>query len=359
MAYISSAQSNLTRKINVLDSNGGTKTFTYTSKEWPIGSLGSSKYPHYAVFFINDTLKSTQDGLVQNNFIAGTKTSGTGISTVANNAITTIQRGTITAVNAIKSAAGVDATTQVNPVTWTNTKKRLKQCICLPMPQKVRANYSAAYSTTDDAGLFGTIAAALSGQSNDSMAALGMAAAPTAVGMVSKAAQAGASMLPVLGGAGAAGIAAVTPSGNLVKQMLSKITGKVINKRQEQLFENMEFRTHQFSYLFIPRSKTESDAITGIIKDFKMYMHPELNSGQGSSLLITPAEFDIEFRFLNDENTVISRIATCALISCEVNYTAIGEFVAFKDTPNPIAISLELTFRELEPLTRDMIIKGF
>lgn len=378
MAYVTKKQSDITRQINVLDAKGGLTPFTYNSMEWPIGSLGSVKYPHYAIFYINETLKSEQAGLVQNNFIMGTKTTGSSMSVVATNAgaktaINAITNGSIGALNsginvANKITAGSNAAgvTKVSPlsnipnVEWTSTKKRLKQCICLPMPQKVRANYSAAYTTTEEVGAFGAvIAAALNPNSSDTAMTMAMAAAPTAVGMVSKVTRAAVSNVPVVGSAVSTAIANASPSGKQVSQILSKISGRVINKRQEQLFDNMEFRTHQFSYLFIPRSKDESDSITNIIKEFKIHMHPELNAGQGSSLLITPAEFDIEFRFLNDENLVISKIATCALKSCEVNYTAIGEFVAFKDTPNPIAISLDLTFMEMEPLTREMIRQGF
>ena len=67
-------------------------------------------------------------------------------------------------------------------------------------------------------------------------------------------------------------------------------------------------------------------------------MHPSLEAAAGSSLLITPAEFDIEFRSKDKENASVSRIATCALKSLDVNYTAIGEFMAFEGTSNPVAI---------------------
>jgi hypothetical protein len=363
----------------VFDSSGKSSTFNYDSLEWPIDSLGTTQYPHYAVFYINETLKAEQSNLAQQNFTMGQNTTGSGTSKVAAGAITSVINGAVSAGNTVvntvnkgtaySNAALGTTLGQVNNipmVDWTSTRKRLKQCICLPMPQKVRANYSASYKATDEIGAMGAvIAAAISPGSNDSMQTLAMAAAPTFVGMSSKVAQSvlskggasgkGTALGNALGGA----LAAATPSGKQVSQILSKISGKVINKRQEQLFENMEFRSHQFSYLFIPRSNIESDRITAILKEFKLHMHPDLNAGAGSSLLITPAEFDIEFRFMDTENTSISRIATCALKSCEINYTAIGEFVAFKDTPNPVAISLELTFQEMEPLNRDMIVKGF
>lgn len=320
----------------------------YDTLEYPIKELGSNRYPHFAVFFINENEKAILKSKERNEYsdiVASVnlkaKTANSSISDVFMNKTEIIKE--IPLIGAVAD--------------WTMSKKRLKRVICLPMPQKIRANYTASYQATDETGAFGAvISAALEGESYDTTQTLAMAVAPSAINATTEVGKSLAAKIPVVGSAAKA---IKTPKESTVNQIMSKLSGKVFNKRQEQLFNNMEFRSHQFSYLFIPRNQAESEIIKQIITAFKYYMHPDLNEGTGSSLLITPAEFDIEFRYKDRENTSISRIATCALKDIDVNYTAIGEFVAFDGVDHPVAISLDLLFVEMEPLNRNLIHLGF
>lgn len=333
----------------------------YTKISYPTDSLGSDRYPYYTIFYINDMGKSseyigeTTDAAIARQQVntagvSSSKVAGGAISTVLAGAAKTLDilPGTEQTVSALNSASQTAAA-------WGIPAKRLKTCISLPMPQKVRANYNAGYSETEAQAAFGAVISdVLSGKGVDGMEALALGAAPVAVGLVA----AGAHSL-----ADKAGLGGALPSPEIAQktaaQIASKLSGRVFNRRQEQLFTNMEFRHHEMSWLFIPRNVDESINIMSIIQTFKTYMHPDLANGIGSSLLIVPAEFDIDFMWINDRNVAIPRIATCALLSLDVNYTAIGEFVAFKDTPHPVAIQLDLVFRELEPLNRTMIAGGF
>lgn len=347
----------------------------YETIEWPIGALGGDRYPHYVVFYINEAIKSEDSTTKafteeESRKLREGKTAGSSISTVFKSPI----ESTISATEKQLASLGSNIKWMNETLgtampgeglgegtlnDWSPTKKRLKTVICLPMPQKIRANYGANYSQTDEIGAMGaTILSAISGGSDlVSTALLGFA--PTAVSGLIKTAAAGIRGIPGIGAGASQLIQDAAPTDRMVSQMVSKISGRVINKRQEQLFSNMKFRTHEFSYLFIPRNEEESDIINTIIREFKIHMHPDLSDGEGSSLLITPAEFDIDFRFGDFENDTISKIATCALENFEVNYTAIGEFVAFKGTPNPVAISIDLSFVEMEPLNKTMIKNGY
>jgi hypothetical protein len=228
--------------------------------------------------------------------------------------------------------------------------KRLKQVICLPMPQKVRANYEAGYNSTNPASPFGSIimGVATKGKHELHVDDVFRAVAPSAFGALIKAGS------NVVGAGDAIGV-----TGETLSQIAAKVTGNIFNSRQEQLFQSMNFRHHEFDYTFVPRNYEESQAINNIVFAFKYFQHPEFVDGQNTSRFVVPAEFDIEYRFGDKENTTLSKISTCVLASCEVNYTAIGEFVAFEGYPDPVAISLRLIFVELEPLHRGMIAKGF
>lgn len=330
----------------------------YEAIMYPPQSLGSDQYPYYTIIYINDVNKSEEvtvpantNGNTAGSSIPQALTKSGALPTNNQTNSTTIGGSVMGSVQDALNG-GVNALVGVTKE-WSSTKKRLKVCIGLPMPQKVRANYSAGYTATEAMGAFGAvITSALDGNMKDSAKTLALAAAPTIAGT----AMAGAKTL--LGKAGGI-LPDASTTEKIVGQLASKLSGRVFNRRQEQLFENMEFRNHALSWLFIPRNIDESVSIMNIIQLLKEYMHPDLNDGSGSSLLIVPAEFDIDYMWLGDRNFAIPRVATCALISIDVNYTAIGEFVAFADTPYPVAIQLDCVFREMEPLNRTMIQNGF
>lgn len=360
------------------DFNNNDVTTTYNTLEYPVGGLGGSRYPHFTMFYFNELDKATVQSEYQQSNVPS-RGVGVGKSTALKGDVKTTDMPTSddlkntveTLMNGDFSKSGrqiVDTAIKTAESAITNTisfissgikkytpaRKRLKLAIALPMPVKVRANYNAGYVATDEIGAMGaTIFAAIQGG--------GEAAGKTALFSAIPAA-AGAALQTVGGKVLGKDVNEALNSGFDSKgfqQLVSKLSGRVINKRQEQLFNNMDFRSHSFEYLFIPRSKEESDAVYEIIKQFKLAMHPTLEDGFGNSILITPAEFDIEFRYKADENQTVSRISTCALKSMDVNYTAIGEFVAFEGTDNPVAISLDMVFVEMEPLNRNQIQLGY
>lgn len=302
------------------------KQFKYISFEYPVDELGTERYPHFMVFYINANTKSAlgknadsfQEGIKLNN------TSGMALS---------------------KTGAGEFAATPF---------KRLKMAICLPMPSKVRADYSIGYQETEAMGKMGAvITSAMSGQGFKEAGA----------GMINTMSQVmGPSIIKGLGAA--IGAKTGIPVGDVIDikvldQINAKVQGAIVNRRQEQLFESVKFRSHDYTWLFLPRSKEESDAINAIITTFKFHSHPEIDGSTTNSMMILPDEFDIEFRYGNNLNKSISRVATSVLARVNVDYTPVGEFISFDGYSDPIAVSLSLTFMELEPLYRDMIQRGF
>jgi len=335
---------------------------SYSTIEYPLGQLGGERYPYYTIFYINENSKSKyiKD---TSTYDVEEKRTGAAVSQSINK--TYISEAIKTGTNVLIAGANVlsDASQgspqpfgkikKLDSVEFTTGTKRIKSAICLPMPAKVRANYDADYSASEAIGALGaTILAAISPDGDTAATAL-QGLAPIAVERIAK--RISLKIPGLRDNAREHG----DDAGKIAKNIIQKFTGKVINRRQEQLFNNMKFRSHQFSYLFIPRNEQESKNITNIIREFKLHMHPEFDgSAGGSSLLITPAEFDIEFMHKDEENVALSRITTCALQSIDVNYTQIGEFIAFEGTDNPVAIGLDMIFVELEPLTRELIDKG-
>jgi len=119
------------------------------------------------------------------------------------------------------------------------------------------------------------------------------------------------------------------------------------NPFRETLFESVDYRTFQFSYRFLPKTKIETDKIQAIIKTFKKHMHPELT--QQKLFYIYPSEFDIKYFYKNDENRYLHKFARCALTDMVVDYGG-DQFVTF-DGGAPVEIGMTLKFQELEQMT--------
>lgn len=380
------AYNTTTRNINHKVLNGkknGPSYISYESIGYP-SNLGSERYPHYTMFYFNSVLNAdlTQYGNASNVMLD--RSSNVSMSSVLENAInssnpsikTTAQGsvGNVTgesqttddsimlnlmdaAKEKLKSGVGYVADKIVSMSGMMTARKRISLAIALPMPIQIRANYGAEWQMTDEVGPIGAlITDALSrGDVVPSKNNILFQGAPIAVDLARGVAVGAASSLnKSLGDT----LESATKGIN-VKQIVSKLANRITNPRQEMLFKNMKARSHEMSFLFVPRSEQESKQVEDIIMEFKKQMHPSLEAAAGGSLLITPAEFDIEFRYKSDENKNLSKIATCALTSLNVDYTAIGEFVAFAKTSNPVVIRLDMIFSELEPMTRQMIESGF
>ena len=136
------------------------------------------------------------------------------------------------------------------------------------------------------------------------------------------------------------------------------ITKRIENPFKEQLFKTMNFRDFAFEYKFAPRNQKELNSVMDIIELFKMHMHSE--KSQDGLFLIYPSEFSIEFRYKGQRNDYVNRIADCALTDMRVDYGQGGTFTTFKDTRGaPSEITMQLAFKELEILTRDMVEQGY
>jgi len=120
-------------------------------------------------------------------------------------------------------------------------------------------------------------------------------------------------------------------------------------------FETINQRTFNFSYTFLPRSEKEVTQVKNIIDLFKFHMHPELSSG--SMFYIYPSEFDIVYYYKGKENEFVNKISTCALTDMDVKYG--GEYFSTFVNGAPAEISMTLSFKELELLTKERIVKGY
>ena len=143
--------------------------------------------------------------------------------------------------------------------------------------------------------------------------------------------------------------------------VLKNMFGAATNPYMEVLFDQMAERNFTYNFTFQPRNAQETLDVHKIIKLFRFHMAPEMR-GQNDKWLTLPSTFDIHYMYQHGlsgavENTYYNRIATCVLTSCNVNYAEEG-VRSFGDGA-PTAIKMDLAFKEMELLTKEMIDVGY
>lgn len=150
---------------------------------------------------------------------------------------------------------------------------------------------------------------------------------------------------------------------NASPDVLGLMSRTAKNPKKDVLFKEVGPRRFQFEYTFMPRTATEANDVRDIIFMFKYFSHPEMLEGFDTFLYIYPAEFDIEYIFVNQVgeevvNEHLNRISSCVLESVHVTYGGQGTFQSLI-AGEPIVTNLVLQFREIETLHQDRIAAGY
>jgi hypothetical protein len=234
-----------------------------------------------------------------------------------------------------------------------DTTTRVSDSVAIYLPPDVKDTTSATYNDMAT-GMMG-YAAAVGGDFLKQMGASDYSAAAK-------------SLLGGLGGIAteaakktAAGVIETLTGAEGATQLGNRVFGQADNPYMEVLFESMGIREFTYNFTFAPRNTDERDDVQSIIQLFRFHMAPELQGAQ-SRFLTLPSEFDIHYMYMakdgtNSENDYYNKIATCILTNCAVDYTP-GAVKSFADG-SPTQITMSLTFKETETLTKGKINEGF
>jgi len=234
-----------------------------------------------------------------------------------------------------------------------NTTTRVSDSVAIYLPPNVQDTTTATYNDMAT-GMIG-YAAAVGGDFLKQMGASDYSAAAK-------------SLLGGLGGIAteaakktAAGVIETLTGSEGATQLGNRVFGQADNPYMEVFFESMGIREFTYNFTFAPRNTDERDDVQSIIQLFRFHMAPELQGAQ-SRFLTLPSEFDIHYMYqakdgTNSENDYYNKIATCILTNCNVDYTP-GAVKSFADG-SPTQITMGLTFKETETLTKNKINEGF
>ena len=146
--------------------------------------------------------------------------------------------------------------------------------------------------------------------------------------------------------------------GQGITDVLLFSAGYAQNPQVELLFKTIQNREFLFDFKFVPRNKKEAEVIVKIIQAFRFFAAPEIpTTGQGR-YFVPPSEFDIQFMVGEKINPNLPKVATCVLQGIDVNYGSAGQWTAFDDGM-PVEISMQLRFKEVEIMHKELIKQGF
>jgi hypothetical protein len=141
------------------------------------------------------------------------------------------------------------------------------------------------------------------------------------------------------------------------EQVAEIVAGKAVNPRTDTAFDAMQYRTHEFTFNLIPRTKEEADNIDAILNILHFYSLPSY--GDSASVLNFMIGFPYEFVITMFSETHINKIERSVLTGLQVDHAG-GDRVAFAGNYYPAATTLSLSFKEVRLLGRDsdVIFRG-
>lgn len=198
--------------------------------------------------------------------------------------------------------------------------------ICLPLPTQIpRDQLSVSYSVEDLGVYAGSYA--LGQEASDRMGD-GGALSPAG-------AAAGTYILRSL-------LQEIAPKG-----VATAFFGDVPNPFSATIFENVDPRTFTFDWVFQPKTQEESIKLREIINQLRYYALPKPNG----LILELPHEFNLAFQ----GTEFLYAFSRCVLSNIEVSHAPNG-FNVFTTIDAPQSVALSLTFKEIFPLNKTVIM---
>ena len=142
--------------------------------------------------------------------------------------------------------------------------------------------------------------------------------------------------------------------------LLSRLTGSVLNPNLETLFEGPRTRSFNYQFQFTPRSESEAVMVRKIIRAFKEAMAVKRTSGL--SFLLAPYVFNIRYLYKGgDDHPYIGRVkGPCALKDMQTDYTPEGSYMTYEGEENGgsmVKYTVTMVFQELDPVYADKLAR--
>jgi hypothetical protein len=217
--------------------------------------------------------------------------------------------------------------------------------INLPIPSNLVEQTDIQYANENLGSVMGSIVEAIGAAGTGTVANIARAPLIAAAGV-----GAGAAPSAIAGViANEAGLPSSALDGAIseVTRGLSVLTGITTNPFQAVLFKSPNFRSHQFSWTFIPKSRAESEVINNIVQTFRYHSLPGI-SNLGGVFFSYPEILEINFR---PTDTYLYKFKPCVVDSITVNF-APNQPSFYRTSLAPTAVQFTIKVQEIEIWTK-------
>jgi hypothetical protein len=160
----------------------------------------------------------------------------------------------------------------------------------------------------------------------------------------------------IRGNAGLKGALGQASGLNNAGAAMEKARGAIRNPYKEQLFKQVEFRTFNFNFNFLPDSQAEAMNLINMYRTLRASMLPARS--KDGFYLVYPAQYSLTYMYKQSRNVAVPAIGTCIMTGLTAKYGG-TDFVTFQNTPGvPAEFSLSMKFKEIIPITADQVIGG-
>lgn len=233
----------------------------------------------------------------------------------------------------------------------------------LPMPAGLQTSHSAKYSAEalGALGMMGAGAADTLAQFADdpSMSGAGQmleAASTAAKRNIGTIALQGATS-PAVSGAAGGSVGGIAGAGigvgatQFVKGGMYGL-GMAFNPHLAQLFQGVDFRSHNFSFKMVAKNKDEANDIRKIVAFFRKKMLPEYRSLHNGNKAANQFNYPDEWIITFSKPEFLFNLKRSVLVKFDINYHAEGK-AFYHVAGEPVSVQINLTFNETEILTAD------
>jgi hypothetical protein len=227
--------------------------------------------------------------------------------------------------------------------------------IYLPIPQNLMTAYRADYEQAELGAIGRTAADVVDGDFAGAFSGENLGGG--ALNLLSQAltsGSAGAIAGSAIGGKFGSTLAGLLGGAGFTQAVKGAMVGAGIarNPHMAQVFRNVGFRSHSFSYKFSPKNLAESRELKNIVRNFKIAMHPKYLVG--NHFFDYPLQFDIDV--LDGNNEFLFDIGPSVLTDLQFDPTPNGPYFHYESGQKiPVAVNLTMTFTELSIVTQKEI----
>jgi len=216
--------------------------------------------------------------------------------------------------------------------------------IRLPLPKNLRDQMNIHYGHQGLGGLFGAGSEALTGMSADNIKKGFNDIKTSSIENLKN---------KVIGGAMTVGNIAAGAAGDVLRGYntaygaASSLTGLALNPFLTAMFENVNFKEHNFDWILTPKNQKESQDLRKIVQQFKFHSLPGLDTSMQAGGGIFFNYPDIAYVTLNPSEFLFD-MKPCVITNISIDYAPGVAPSFFKSLNAPTAVRLSMTLMEIE-----------